>query len=114
MESTAQPSLFDTAPSAVSVEQVILYALGEFQARGHELAGRELALDRLHAAFVRASEKFGSGQLSDDEIVKVLKELGANVTELQKFVAKRPYRIIVNDVLSRQAIKKWREHNHET
>ncbi len=109
-----QPTLFDPPAKPVSLEEVILYALGEFQSRGHKLADRELALDRLHGAFVRASEKFGGGQLSDESVVKVLKELGATVTELPKFVAKRPYRIVISSGLSRMASEKWRRYDHET
>jgi hypothetical protein len=109
-----QPTLFDASTNTVTLDQVILFALGEFQSRGHRLAGRELALDRLHGAIVRASEKFGSGQLSDDRVVKILRELGADVKELPKFVAKRPYRIVVNITLSETALEKWREYDNET
>ena len=98
-----QLGLFDSRSAAVSLEDAILYALGEFQARGHTLADRELALDRLHGAFTRASQKFGIGEPSDEMIADLLQRLGANVTKLPGFVAKRPYRIVISKALSLRA-----------
>jgi hypothetical protein len=107
-----QLGLFDSPAAAVSFEDVLLYALGEFQARGHRLADRELALDRLHGAFTRASQKFGIGEPSDEMIADLLQSLGANVTKLPKFVAKRPYRIVISKALSQRASDTWRRVEH--
>lgn len=98
-----QPTLFDQFRTAASIDDVILYALGEFQARGHVLADRELALDRLHGAFLRAGELFGLGDLSDERVVAAMRTLGATVRELPPFVAKRPYRLLVPRPLCEKA-----------
>lgn len=90
----AQPGLFESKKET-DLKTVLLYALGEFQSRGHDLANRELALDRLHMAFVRASIKFGHGELSDESVIRGLKELGVVIMELPPFVAKRPFRVSV-------------------
>lgn len=90
-----QPKLFETTASAVSVEDVLLYALGEFQSRGKVLAGRELPLDRLNGAFVRAFSKFGIAEISDAAIAAILEKLGAIVTKLPDFIAKRPFRVTI-------------------
>jgi hypothetical protein len=37
-----------------------------------------------------------------------LQRLGANVTKLPGFVAKRPYRVVINKALSRRASETWR------
>lgn len=102
MESVQQ-KLFEPAEKTVDIQTVLLYALGEFQSRGHVLANRELALDRLHGAFVRASAKFGIRDLADETIVEGLLKLGAVVNELPRFVAKRPYRTIVAMELANSA-----------
>jgi hypothetical protein len=104
-----QLGLFDPPAAAVSLEDLVLYALGEFQARRHKLADRELALDRLHGAFARASQKFGTREPSDEIIADVLQRLGASVTKLPEFVAKRPYRVVINKALSQQASETWRK-----
>lgn len=78
--------------------------MGEFQARGHRLADRELALDRLHGAFARASLRYGIKDLPDEDIVRILKKLGAVVLELPTYVAKRPYRVIVGRALCGEAL----------
>lgn len=90
-----QPKLFEQTTETVALEDVLLYALGDFQSRGKVLANRELALDRLHGAFLRAFAKFGIAELSDEIIVKGLRDLGATVTEVPNFVAKRPFRVRV-------------------
>ena len=90
-----QPKLFEKPAETVDLETVILYALGDFQSRGKVLANRELAFDRLRGAFLRAFQKFGILEVSDDQVVQTLKTLGAAVNEIPKFIAKRPYRIIV-------------------
>ena len=111
METGPQPSLFDKSAPVAAIEEVILHALGDFQSRGHELANRELALDRLQGAFARASQKFGIAELSDEIVVQVLSDLGASITVLPRFVAKRPYRVVLNDDLCRRATEEWHSKN---
>jgi hypothetical protein len=77
MKDDQQPNLFDV--KTIEVENILLYALGEFQSRGKVLADRELALDRLRGAFKRATEKFGTEEFSDEEIAKGLEKLGSKV-----------------------------------
>jgi hypothetical protein len=89
-----QPTLFDEN-AAVETERIVLYALGDFQSRKKVLAGRELALDRLRGAFKRACEKFGTAELSDEDMVRAMEKLGAKVTEVPPFVAKHPFRVNV-------------------
>lgn len=108
MESV-QPKLFEPTGKTVNIETVLLYALGEFQSRGHVLANRELALDRLHGAFHRAFEKFGIGELSDESIAKGLRNIGADVVEVPKYVAKRPFRVRVNLETGRRAFDLFNE-----
>ncbi len=91
MEIAPQPSLFDRPTMPVPLEQVILFALGEFQARGHKLADREFALDRLRHAFDRSCEKFGMPQSSDQKLASLLGKNGAKVVEIPIYFAKRPY-----------------------
>ena len=95
-----QPKLFELPNETVAIEDVLLYALGDFQSRGKVLADRELALDRLHGAFLRAFVKFGIAELPDEQIVKVLKTLGVDVAELPSFVAKHPFRLTVSEKIS--------------
>lgn len=90
-----QPKLFEKSPETVELETMILYALGDFQSRGKVLADRELAFDRLRGAFLRAFAKFGVPEVSEEEIVRSLKSLGAAITEIPNFAAKRPYRIVI-------------------
>jgi hypothetical protein len=90
-----QPKLFEKSSEVIDLENVILYALGDFQSRGKVLADRELAFDRLRGAFLRAFKKFGIPEPSEQVIVEILKHLGANVTEIPSYVAKRPYRITI-------------------
>ncbi len=91
-----QPNLFETATPAAQVEQILLYALGEFQSRGKVLADRELALDRLRGAFKRASERFGTEEFSDEKLAEGLEKLGANIKRVPNFVAKHPFRVTVS------------------
>lgn len=107
-----QPKLFEKSRESVDLETVILYALGDFQSRGKVLADRELAFDRLHGAFVRACTKFGIAELSDEMIVKGLRDLGATVTEVPNFVAKRPYRATVAMELAKKARELFEERQH--
>lgn len=104
-----QPKLFENPAETVAIEDVILYALGDFQCRGKVLANRELALDRLHGTFLRASAKFGIGELSDVQIVERLRAMGAKVIELPNFVAKRPYHVTVTMELSKKGIDLFNE-----
>ena len=91
-----QPTLFETNSEKTQTEEVLLYALGDFQSRGLVLADRELPLDRLLGAFKRAFEHFQIAELSDEQIVETLEKLGAKINKLPSFVAKHPYRIIVS------------------
>jgi len=97
-----QPTLFDEKP-AVETEKIVLYALGDFQSRKKVLVDRELALDRLRGAFKRACERFGVAELSDEELVEALRNLGAGIAEVPPFVAKHPYRVTVPRDLADQA-----------
>ncbi|MCA1608372.1 MAG: hypothetical protein LC730_02795 [Acidobacteria bacterium] len=92
-----QPKLFEKLVDSVEIDKVLLYALGDFQSRGKQLANRQLALDRLRGAFERAFERFGIGVISDRAITNELAKLGAAVVELPTFVAKHPYRVTIND-----------------
>lgn len=103
-----QPALFDPPESTVSIDEMILYALGEFQARGHKLAERELALDRLHGAILRASRKFDVREISDEIVVETLRKLGAVIHEMPPFVAKKPYRVLAGAELCELARKYYR------
>ncbi len=92
-----QPTLFQprTGDNAVTHERLILYALGEFQARGKALVERDLPLDRLRGALRRASETLGVAELSDEEAAAGFDALGAQVRRVPPFVAKHPYRVTV-------------------
>ncbi len=98
-----QPELFDTNTENAQIEQILLYALGEFQARGKVLADRELALDRLRGAFKRACEKFGVGEFSDEKIAENLEKLNAKVVKVPSFVAKHPFRVTISERTAEQA-----------
>lgn len=102
-----QPTLFE--PNAVDAERLLLYALGEFQARGKVLAERQLALDRLRGAFKRAAEKFQTEELSDEKIAETLEKLGAKVVRKPSFVAKHPFRVTVQSELARRASQAYQE-----
>jgi hypothetical protein len=106
-----QPTLFESrnADGAIAVEQVLLYALGEFQARGKILAGRDLPLDRLRGAFKRACEAYGIEELSDERAVEALGTLGANVRQVPSFVAKHPFRVVVPAELAERAASVFQE-----
>jgi hypothetical protein len=97
---TGQLNLFELRSSTPDVDRLVLYALGEFQARGKHLAGRELALDRLRGAFRRASERLSVTEPSDNEIAKSLEHLGAAVRAVPTFVAKHPFKIVISDELA--------------
>jgi hypothetical protein len=100
-----QTSLFDAEKTAgvVDAERVVLYALGDFQARGLTLAGRDLPLDRLRGALRRAAEVFGVEELEDEHAATVLGALGASVRRVPTFVAKHPFRVVVHKELAERA-----------
>jgi hypothetical protein len=106
-----QPTLFEkrSGQGAIDPEQVVLYALGEFQARGLVLAERDLPLDRLRGAFRRASEAHGIEGLSDQDVVAALKALGAEVRQVPSFVAKHPFRVIVPVELAERSRNSYEE-----
>jgi hypothetical protein len=106
-----QPTLFEkqTGQEEVETEQLVLYALGEFQARGKALAARDLPLDRLRGAFKRACEAFGIEELTDERAVAALESIGANIRRVQPFVAKHPFRVIVPTDLAQRALSIYQE-----
>ena len=95
-----QPTLFEKNAEMAHTEEIILYALGDFQSRGLQLAERELPLDRLLGAFKRAFEHFGVSEPTDEIIAETLEKLGAKITKLPNFVAKHPFRITVTRTLA--------------
>lgn len=113
-QQTKQPNLFDAQGrvakgSKIDEQQLILYALGEFQARGKVLAERDLPLDRLRGALKRAAENFGQDELDDERAVAVFGALGAIVKRVPAFVAKHPYRITVPTPLAVHAQAVYRQ-----
>lgn len=102
-----QPTLFE--PQSVDDEKILLYALGEFQARGKVLAERELPFDRLHGAFRRAAEKFQTAELTDEAIIERLEKMGAAIVRKPSFVAKYPFRVTVHAELAEKAKKVFAE-----
>ena len=106
-----QPTLFEKRNNQATVdnERVVLYALGDFQARGKVLAGRDLPLDRLRGALKRAAEAHGMAELSDRDAVAAFRTLGAEVREVPPFVAKHPFRIIVPISLAERAQSDYQE-----
>jgi len=103
-----QPNLFDESAETVEIEQILLFALGEFQSRGKVLADRELALDRLRGAFKRAAEKFGAEEFSDEEIAKGLEKLDAKIVQVPNFVAKHPFRVTIYQTLANRAFEAFK------
>lgn len=106
-----QPTLFEkrSQQGAIDFAQVVLYALGDFQARGKVLAQRDLPLDRLRGAFRRATEAHSIEELSDEETVETLRSLGAEVRQVPPFVAKHPFRVTVSAALAERAQKVYQE-----
>lgn len=106
-----QPTLFErrSDDGAIAEEQIVLYALGDFQARGKVLAGRDLPLDRLRGALKRACEAYGIEELSDERAVAAFDALGANVRRVPAFVAKHPYRVVVPIELAQRAAGAYQE-----
>lgn len=109
MKMSPQPTLFESVNPGVTVETIVLFALGDFLARGHQLSGRWLPFDRLRGAFNRASDKLGYDQVRVEEILTQLKQLGAEVIEMPDFMAKWPYRIRVSDQIADRAAKVFTE-----
>lgn len=106
-----QAGLFDTPLSSASLEEAILYALGDFQSRGHRLADRELALDRLLHAVLRACDKLGLEAHSDEAIASSFTKIGATVVQIPGFFAKHPYRITVPLPLASTALTVYHQIN---
>lgn len=100
-----QAKLFErkSADGTVDAGRLALYALGEFQARGKALAGRELPLDRLRGALRRATEVFGVEGLEDAAAVAAFEGLGAKVQRVPAFVAKHPFKVTVGAELAERA-----------
>jgi hypothetical protein len=98
-----QLGLFHERAPAVSIEEALLFALGEFQARGHRLVDRELALDRLRGAFLRAFARFEIPEPDDPDIAAALSLLGAGVVQIPHYFAKRPFRVTVPAALAAEA-----------
>jgi hypothetical protein len=105
-----QPTLFEKrSGQGANAERIVLFALGDFQARGKVLAGRDLPLDRLRGALRRASEAHDVEELSDEDAVAAFRSLGADVRRVPPFVAKHPFRVIVNDELAERARRAYEE-----
>jgi hypothetical protein len=106
-----QPTLFDrpAKKGAADDERLVLYALGNFQARGKVLAERDLPLDRLRGALRRASDAFGVEELGDERAVSILGALGAQIQRRHSFAAKHPFHIIVPPELAERALRAYEE-----
>ena len=100
-----QPTFFEPSEKNPSLrgEDLLLYALGEFQARGKALAGRELPLDRLRGALRRAAETLNVAELSDEQAAAAFAHVGAQVRRVPPFVAKHPFRVIVPAAVAEKA-----------
>ncbi|HEX8072474.1 MAG TPA: hypothetical protein VF546_21180 [Pyrinomonadaceae bacterium] len=100
-----QPTLFTARRQggAITGAQLVLYALGEFQARGRALVDRELPLDRLRGALRRAAEAYGVEELGDEDAATLFESVGARVRRVPPFVAKHPYRVTVPAHAAEQA-----------
>ena len=107
MGNIKQPELIASDP--VAVEDVILFALGDFQSRKKVLAGRELALDRLGGALRRAVMQLNSVDFSDDAFADGFEKLGAKVVKVPSFVAKHPYRVTVTAEIAERASEFFRQ-----
>jgi hypothetical protein len=104
-----QPSLFDVPTKTIEAERLVLYALGEFQARGKILAERELPLDRLRGAFRRAAEHLQTAELPDEQIARELESLGARIKQLPSFRAKHPFHITVQTELAARSAEFYKQ-----
>jgi hypothetical protein len=108
-----QPTLFESIPDNARIEEVLLYALGDFQSRKKVLAERELALDRLRGAVKRACERFAIAELSDEQIAENLEKLGAKVDKVPSFVAKHPFRVTVSSKAAERAAIFYQERKKD-
>jgi hypothetical protein len=106
-----QSTLFEkrSGKGGVDLGQVVLYALGDFQARGKVLAQRDLPLDRLRGALRRSSDAHDIEELSDESAVQTLRALGAEVRQVPSFVAKHPFRVIVPVELAERSRHAYQE-----
>ncbi|HEV2762379.1 MAG TPA: hypothetical protein VGV38_05230 [Pyrinomonadaceae bacterium] len=106
-----QPTFFDkdTRGPDADADQIVLYALGDFQARGLALVERDLPLDRLRGALRRAAEKFGAEELSDESAAAAFERLGARVRRVPAFFAKHPFRVVVPEPLASRAQDFYRQ-----
>lgn len=99
-----QPTFFDREKvDGGAAERLVLYAFGDFQARGHVLAERELPLDRLRGALRRAAEELGLEELGDEPAAEAMSALGAQVRRVPTFFAKHPFRVTVPAPLAERA-----------
>ena len=107
----SQPTFFDRKPTGGGVEadRLVLYALGDFQARGKVLSERELPLDRLRGALRRAAEALDMEELDDEQAAETLGALGARVRRVPTFFAKHPFRVTVPAELAERALALLRE-----
>jgi hypothetical protein len=99
-----QPTLFESKAESEKIEEILLFALGEFQSRGFALAERELPLDRLLGAFKRSVEHYQVSDMTDEQIAENLEKLGAKIKRLPGFVAKHPFRVTVSNSLAERAV----------
>lgn len=106
-----QPTFFDKdgGDSGPDLERLVLFALGEFQARGKLLAERDLPLDRLRGALRRASATFGTEEPEDERTAAALQGIGARVRRVPTFFAKHPFRLIVPKELAERAFDFYKE-----
>lgn len=110
----AQPGLFDGGTEATTLERALLFALGDFQSRKKVLADRELALDRLRGAFLRAFARFEISEPSDEAVAAALERLGAHIKRVPSFVAKHPFRITVPHAMARAAAEIFENASRES
>ena len=100
-----QNSFFDVEaePGERDAARLVLYALGDFQARGKVLAGRDLPFDRLRGAFRRAAAAFNAPELDDETAAATLGALGAKIRRVPTFFAKHPFRVVVPEPLAEKS-----------
>jgi hypothetical protein len=100
-----QPTFFEKESSGGEIDaaRLVLFALGDFQARGKVLVERDLPFDRLRGALRRAADAFGVEELQDEQVASALTSLGANVRRVPTFVAKHPFRVVVPASLAERA-----------
>jgi len=92
-------------------DQVVLYALADFQLRGKALAERDLPLDRLRGALRRAADAFGVAELSDEDAAAAIQMLGGRVRRVPPYVAKHPFRVTVPAEVAERAKQFYRDTN---